>query len=169
MLAYAHINVGEAQLGSHRPAEALQSFRDALALHEALDVAYPFEPRFQNDLIGIHCWLVKVHVAMGRSAQALAEVRAAERTFRQVAVSRPEILVELTEGYALLSTAVGTEERLGYADRAMAMLRRAQGATWYDLAELRSHPSFASFRSRPDFQLLMMDFAFPAEPFAAAQ
>jgi serine/threonine-protein kinase len=167
MLAFAHGNVGEAELRAHRTAEALQSCRESLALHEALAVAYPGEPRFQNDLIEIHGLLAKVHVAMGRAAQALADVREAERIVGHGAVPQPMHLQSLAGGYAMLSTLVGPEERRTYADRAMAMLRRALSTGRHDVAELQSDPDLGALRSRSDFQLLMMDLAFPAEPFAA--
>jgi hypothetical protein len=52
-------------------------------------------------------------------------------------------------------------------DRAMASLRRAVATGGVDLAGLRTDPDLAPLRDRPDFQLLIMDLAMPAEPFCS--
>jgi hypothetical protein len=69
----------------------------------------------------------------------------------------------------MMNAAVGADERGEYADRAMATLRHAAAAGSIGAGGLQSVPEFAPLRSRADFQLLMMDLAMPAEPFAAAR
>ena len=54
----------------------------------------------------------------------------------------------------------------GSSDRAMAALRRAFDAGFGFMALLRTEEDLAPLRSRTDFQALMMDLAFPADPFA---
>jgi serine/threonine-protein kinase len=169
MLAYAHSNVGTARFVSARFGEALQSYRDALTLHEALGLAYPGLALFQNDLIRIHALIATARVATGHPAEALADLREAERILGQVPDPRLDVLVRLAGAYAMMSAAVGADERQGYADRAMATLRRAAAGGWRDLDDLQSEPRFAPLRSRPDFSALMMDLAFPAEPFARSE
>ena len=51
----------------------------------------------------------------------------------------------------------------------MNRLREAVTAGFRDLAHIRTDTDLDPLRSRPDFQLLMMDLAFPAEPFAATR
>jgi hypothetical protein len=68
----------------------------------------------------------------------------------------------------MMSAAVGADERREYADRAMATLRRAAAAGLIRADVLQSDLSFVPLRSRPDFQLLLMDLAMPADPFARA-
>ena len=46
------------------------------------------------------------------------------------------------------------------------MLRQANAAGYRDLAHMRSDIALDPLRARPDFQLLMMDLAMPADPFA---
>ena len=48
----------------------------------------------------------------------------------------------------------------------MTILRRAAAAGYRDPARLAADPEFAPLRSGADFRLLLMDLAFPAEPFA---
>ena len=52
------------------------------------------------------------------------------------------------------------------ADRAVATIRRAIALGFADSDALKNDPDFDSLRSRPDFQALLMDLAFPADPFA---
>jgi eukaryotic-like serine/threonine-protein kinase len=61
-----------------------------------------------------------------------------------------------------LTVAAGRAE----ADKAMERLRRVIAAGWSQAAWMRTDADLDPIRSRPDFQLLMMDLAFPAEPFA---
>jgi eukaryotic-like serine/threonine-protein kinase len=52
------------------------------------------------------------------------------------------------------------------ADRAMADLRQAFATGYRDPADYRREPALDPLRGRDDFQLLMLDLAFPSEPFA---
>ena len=47
----------------------------------------------------------------------------------------------------------------------METLRRAVAAGFRNLVHMQTDTDLDSLRNRPDFQLLMMDLAFPAEPF----
>ena len=58
----------------------------------------------------------------------------------------------------------GRADPLRFADRAMAKLTKAVAAGYRDVATLRKEPALDPLRSRPDFQALMMDLAFPANP-----
>ena len=62
-----------------------------------------------------------------------------------------------------LSAAEGPAER----DRALECLPAAVAAGFRDLARIRTDTDLDPLRVRPDFQLLMMDLAFPDDPFAA--
>jgi hypothetical protein len=71
--------------------------------------------------------------------------------------------------HAVCSTLLGPDEAsqsAAHADLAIVMLRRAIGAGYDNLALIRKDPDLAPLRSRADFQLLVMDFVFPAAPFA---
>ena len=49
----------------------------------------------------------------------------------------------------------------------MADLRRAVDTGYRDAAEFRREPALDPLRGRDDFRLIMMDVAFPEQPFAA--
>jgi hypothetical protein len=52
------------------------------------------------------------------------------------------------------------------AEEAKIAPRRAVAAGWPDVALVRTDTDLDPSRSRSDFQLLMMDMAMPADPFA---
>ena len=54
------------------------------------------------------------------------------------------------------------------ADRAIDDLRRAAAAGYRNPLYYQYEPALAPLRGREDFQLLMMDLAMPADPFAPA-
>jgi serine/threonine-protein kinase len=54
----------------------------------------------------------------------------------------------------------------GAADRAVDLVRRAIVAGYRDLVTMDADTDLDPIRSRPDFQSLMRDLAFPADPFA---
>ncbi len=56
-------------------------------------------------------------------------------------------------------------ERESHARRAVAALRRAVAAGYNELGQIRHDPILDPLRSRRDFQDLMMDLSFPADPF----
>lgn len=51
-------------------------------------------------------------------------------------------------------------------EKAVETLHRAVAAGLQDAAFMRRDADLDPLRSRPDFQMLMMDLAFPDEPFA---
>jgi eukaryotic-like serine/threonine-protein kinase len=57
------------------------------------------------------------------------------------------------------------DEGRAEGDRAMEALRRAVAAGWGDLAKVRTDPELDTLRPRSEFQLLILDIAFPVEPF----
>jgi hypothetical protein len=54
------------------------------------------------------------------------------------------------------------------ADRAMEWLHRAVSAGWRNVAIMQNDHDLDALRSRPDFQLLMMDLESPSDPFSTA-
>jgi tetratricopeptide (TPR) repeat protein len=57
-------------------------------------------------------------------------------------------------------------EQTEAADRAMTALRRAVAAGWKNAAHMRHDSDLHALRSRMDFQVLLLDLEFPADPFA---
>jgi len=61
---------------------------------------------------------------------------------------------------------LSADEARPEGDRAMMMLRRAVAAGYRNLRQMRGDKDLDPIRSRPDFQMLMLDVAFPDRPFA---
>ena len=86
----------------------------------------------------------------------------------------PVNLYDMARCHSLIAGAVaeagsglGHDEGQLEADRAVAGLRRAFEAGYTRLLWARTGDTdLKTIRSRPDFQHLMMDLAFPARPFA---
>jgi hypothetical protein len=51
----------------------------------------------------------------------------------------------------------------------MALLKKAVAMGYRNPDALRAEPALDSLRGRPDFRLLLMDLAFPAEPIATGR
>jgi hypothetical protein len=56
--------------------------------------------------------------------------------------------------------------RPGWPDQSMNDVHRAVAAGWRNRAAYRYEPALAQLRARDDFQLLFLDLAMPADPFA---
>jgi tetratricopeptide (TPR) repeat protein len=104
----------------------------------------------------------------GRHVEAVADLRRAISLLE--GLTNPSVgdqynLACTLSALSGVPTDAGSDTRAA-ADAAMATLRRAVAAGWRDLTRLIADPGLAPIRSRPDFQLLVMDLAFPADPFA---
>ena len=73
-------------------------------------------------------------------------------------------------GMAGLAGRVGSEvaaaERAGLAEKSLAVLRRAVMMGYRNPDAYRTETAINPLRNQPDFQALMMDLVFPADPFA---
>ncbi len=64
------------------------------------------------------------------------------------------------------SSSTGSQSgRRKYADSAIDTLRQAIVHGLKDVQRLRTDPGFDSLRARDDFQIIVLDLAFPANPF----
>jgi hypothetical protein len=74
-------------------------------------------------------------------------------------------------GDATLEPAARATQVDRLAGRALQQLERARAAGYFqaeaNLDHLKSDPDLDPLRSRPDFQALLLDLAFPAQPFQA--
>jgi hypothetical protein len=63
-------------------------------------------------------------------------------------------------------TGLAASEGAAELDRAMVVLRDAVAAGYRNVTWMKRDPDLEPLRSRPDFQLLMIDLTMPADPFA---
>jgi hypothetical protein len=109
----------------------------------------------------------------GRTAEAADAYRKAVAIMERLSTLTPVSHYDLACDHALLSGVAGrpgsglaAAEGQAEADRAIHWLRKAIAAGFRNLAWMRNDTDLDSLRSRPDFQLLMMDLALPADPFS---
>jgi serine/threonine-protein kinase len=156
-----------------RPAKAQAAYEQALAILEGL---FHADPTVSDN----HTWLLQglkglgaTHFAAGRIAEAVAAWRRAVAIGGRLRSPYDEPLYYLAGCHASLGAAAGlTGSGLPAEDgpvelgRGLDALRRAIAAGYRDANWMRRDPDLDPLRSRPDFQVLLLDLAFPADPFA---
>jgi serine/threonine-protein kinase len=156
-----------------RPGEAQASYEQALAILEAL---FQADPTMSDN----HTWLIQglkglgtSRLAAGRAADAVAIWRRAVAIGERLRLSYDEPLYYLAGCHAFLGAAAGlsgagpsAEEGPMELRRAMDALHGAIAAGYRDVGWMRRDPDLDPLRSRPDFQVLLLDLAFPDDPFA---
>jgi hypothetical protein len=159
-----------------RPAEARSEYERAIALFE--------QPVRQNPAGAWHRYMLACALRrrglilrdLGDPAGAAADARRALALCDGPGPRSVEEVFETACCHAMLggldgragsgvSAAEGEEE----AGKSMERLRRAVAMGYRNRIELGLESALESLRSRDDFQLLMMDLAMPANPFARAR
>jgi tetratricopeptide (TPR) repeat protein/tRNA A-37 threonylcarbamoyl transferase component Bud32 len=168
-LALCLHSVGRILLRLGRSREAVRLLERASEFGEAVtreDPAY-----FADDLALILITLAKHRVATGRPTEGLEQLRRAESLLSAGSLSRPSTLYELACAYSYFSSFASRDESASrgrsdtYAALALARLRQAVTSGFWDVGQLQREADLASIRSHPEFQVLLMDLDFPADPF----
>jgi hypothetical protein len=109
---------------------------------------------------------------LGRPAEAAAAIRQSVSILERLPTMQLTDLYNLACWHAQLAgvaamsgSGITSAEGRAEAERAMQWLHRAV-AGYRNVALMQRDHDLDPLRSRPDFQLLMMDLAFPADPFA---
>ena len=159
-----------------RPAEARDLCERSVAVHEAL---VKENPKTTIYLVGRAENYLNRGLALrdlGDPAGAAADVRRATALFGTLPSLSGELLYLSACAQAALAgladrdgSGVSAAQAASEADSAMAMLHKAVDMGFSDADAYRTEDALDPLRARPDFKLLMMDLAMPAEPFAAAR
>jgi serine/threonine-protein kinase len=152
LIAY---RLGQVLVATGRPAEAVASIEDAIRRHRSASAQMPDSLEYRRRVADDQLAMARALRALGRRAEALAAIRAG---------LNPDVDSSWLYEAAREAGQCGPEA----AGEAMAFLRRAVAAGFGDRPRLASDPELAPLRPHPDFRLLMMDLAFPAEPFAGS-
>jgi hypothetical protein len=165
------INIAEIERRQGRLAEAGANCDRAISIRESLIKELPEVVSYRRR-IG-ECWLRsgQVRLAAGDLASAVADWRRAIAFYESLPARGGETAMFETGCHAMLARVAGSagagvsaSEGSSEAERAMAILRRIVGEGYHTL-ELLNESCLEPLHARPDFQLLMMDIAFPIEPF----
>jgi serine/threonine-protein kinase len=165
--------VGWVLRGNGKPAEALAAFERALPIYQKLVDTHPTVTDFQISLaLDLTC-IAWFRQQAGRNTDAVALWRQAIAIYERSPLRSGGEFYNLACLHANLSgvaAAAGSgmtaEEGRAEAEQAIRCLRRALVAGYRNLALMREDTDLDPLRSRPDFQLLMMDIEFPDDPFA---
>ncbi len=171
-LANVLINMVEIQRRRGRLAEARELCDRAIAIRGTVMKEFPEIVSYRSRMG--ECWLRsgQVRQAAGEIAGATADWRRALLAYGELKRRSAEIGMFEAGCHAMLSSVAGVSgsgvaasDGPSEAEQAMAILRRIVGAG-YHARELRNDSCLDPLRARPDFQLLMLDLVFPAQPFS---
>jgi serine/threonine-protein kinase len=174
-LAATYNNLGRLKRDVGRPDEALDYYRKAHAILKGLAGDHPDVYYYQTTLAYTCRGLARVSAQLGRADEALRWLDQAAAIDRRYADTHPlaryDLACDLALGVPLVGQAAGGRDgaaearRRERADRAMETLRRAIAQGYTFPAIISRDADLDPLRPRPDFQLLMMDLAMPADPF----
>ncbi len=173
-LANAELETGESMRWAGKRAESRACYERALAILARLIDAQPtFAKHLQIYLVFGWKGLGATQQAAGQPADAVGSWRRAVATDEHARTSMGEPLYYLAGCHAGLGGIAGAagsglsaSEGAVELDRAMALLRRAADAGFHNVDRMRRDPDLDPLRARPDFQAMMADLAFPAQPFS---
>jgi serine/threonine-protein kinase len=154
-------------------AEALAAFERAIAIAQPLADANPSVTRWQSQLAINLSYAGTLKQKAGRTVEAVVSYRRAVAIWMRQSSRTPYDLYNLCCSHAKLASladepgsGITAVEGRAEADRAIDWLLQAVAGGYRKLAILRTDHDLDPLRSRPDFQLLMMDLEFPDDPFA---
>ena len=155
-----------------RPAEALDNAERDVAACEVLVKEDPRKPSYGARLAESYLGRGQARLASGDFAGAATDLRRALKLHHEHPPHTNFKCFHSAEYHAALAglarqagSGVSADEGATEAETAMTLLRKAV-ATNYRSVALRIDDSLEPLRGRDDFRLLMMDLAFPAQPFA---
>ncbi len=162
--------VGRIHSRAGRLADADGPLSRSAELYESVARANPV--RYRLDVARNQLSIACQRALTGRSEQALASLLKAEDLLNRPSSVSPALFYDLACAYSLCSKPASgsvptSAQRESYTRRAVASLRRAVEAGYNDVVQIRRDPALDPVRSHADFNELMMDLAFPGDPFRA--
>ena len=162
------------RLGRHSDAR-IRSER-ATAILETLASADPDSPAYRWRLAEGYLRFGQARRAKGDHAGAASDWKRAIALLQAIPGLNGEYTFFHACCHAALAGLAGEDgagisaaEASSQADMAMALLRKAAGLGYRNADDFRTETALDPLRSRDDFQFLMLDLAFPADPFAVAR
>ena len=173
-LADTHHSLGNLLRETGRMVEAEATYLEAVGLFEALDRDYPRVVEYLTDLANTSTDLAILYSRTGRPSETAACCRRAIEIREGLPRKSSSDFFQLAALYAFSADllvrarvdSAAEEDLPPYADRAMDRLRDAMAAGFTDAGRIRSDPELEPLKTRADFQMLLMDLAFPRVPFA---
>jgi serine/threonine-protein kinase len=172
-LPFVYNYLGDVVRSLGKLAEARGLYDRMIALTEPPAQENPTDPEYLNKLV-CAVWRRGLTLRdLGDPAGATADARRAVRLSEGLPPRTVRYLFEKACSHATLAGLAGragsgvtAAEGEAAAARAMHWLRRAVAVGYRNANEVRGESALDPLRSRDDFRLLMMDLAFPTDPFA---
>jgi tetratricopeptide (TPR) repeat protein len=172
-LSATYRDLGELHAARGHLTSVLSCFDNAVAIARQLVASDPADKGFQTRFADT---LRRRGIALqqcGQPAQAVVAFRESIAVQRGLKSPSPTDVYDLACFQSLLSGAAAeagsgltAADVRAAAEEAMTTLHQAAAAGYRDAAWLGRDPDLSAIRSRPDFQMLKLDMAFPADPFA---
>jgi serine/threonine-protein kinase len=173
-LASALTRLGDVVRSSGRTMEARDTYNRAIAVRERLVKEHPSAPGYRSSLAFALRRRGLARRDLGDSAGATADIRQALALCDGQSTRSREEWYETACCHAAAASLAGTagsgvsaSEAAGEADAAITLLKKAVALGYRLTDAIRTEPPLDALRDRPDFRLLMMDLAMPAEPFTS--
>ena len=176
VLAQSYSTIGDTLRELGQLPEALPELQQALAIHERLARDHPAVGLYQSEAATCHIIIASLLNQMRRYPESRREYQHAVTLLERIPNPLLSDIYNLGCAHARLATpgdpagrAPTPEEESdarAHADLAMAALRRSVAAGYRNLLSLRTDPDLDPLRSRHDFRMLLLDAAFPDDPFA---
>jgi eukaryotic-like serine/threonine-protein kinase len=172
ILGLSHEAIGRVQRQIGELERALEAHRLAVTLFERLSSAEPGNVEYRSYLARnlLNCASLERPSSL---AKATASLERARVVLDQSSQDDPMLRYELAAEYARVvgqATASPPSDsdanRQRCASRALAALRRLIAAGYRDRQRIESDPAFDGIRRHPEFRSVMLDLAFPSNPFA---
>ena len=168
---------------------AIPLLRESQRIAEARDLARQVAAQCEDDFnrnpsdrsvrknLGVSLNVIgREHVVAGEPRAAQQAYERARELLESLTLPDEHELAYLIQTYALMSkcpapggpplTPEGQAARQALADRAVETFRRAIAAGFRDVDWVVTNVDFSELRTRHDFQALIHDMVFPADPFA---
>jgi tetratricopeptide (TPR) repeat protein len=156
-----------------RTAEAIQSYEQARVVILKLVRDHPEVIRYKQALDIGDTGLAGLYRRSGRWKEAIELLDEAQRLLEALPQTWPTYHYHMACCLALRippaitnRTSYEVDDSRRYGDQAMIALRQSVASGFKTLEIYRSTPELDPLRDREDFQALLMDLAFPADPFA---
>jgi len=166
-------NLGDVLRPLGRDAEARDAYDRAIATSERLVAENPTRTEFRSKQAHSLRRRGLALGDLGDHAGAAADGRRALRFYDTLPWRNAEEWFETACAHAALAglaekygSGVSATEAASEADAAMAALHEAVRMGYRNAHAFRTEAPLAPFRGRPDFRLILMDLAMPADPFA---
>jgi serine/threonine protein kinase/tetratricopeptide (TPR) repeat protein len=175
-LARCLANIGDLLAKEGRISETLATLEKGLSISVKLADAHPEFPAYQTQAAITSIDLGMLKADHGDPVAGLRLCRGALDRLTAIKAPQIEELYMLARAHAMIGELLArapsdpsrdpTDAPAAHFDAAMAVLHRAVALGFRDPVNMPTDRAIDALRSRPDFQVLMMDLAMPKQPFA---